>query len=670
MKWGEIPRGDLEMKSYAPDTSAHAVILADFGESRINGDLGVTFNLHRRIKIFGPAGYEWGTHVISLYTKKHWSRLQDIKGATYSLGPDGSVQKTELDDDMIFRENVDQEYTRYRFTMPALQPGCVIEFRYTIEYKSWFLMPTWYFQHSIPTLWSEYRTLAPSTLAYAKATFSYEPFYIQESTTCDVHIGGGNYFTNGALIRCEASRWVMRNLAGLREEPFITTVDDYKSQVRLQLAEYAGPSGGVNKVLKSWDKLIEELIDDRGFGELLDAGSAVRDLTQRVLAGKDSEVEKMTAIYDYVRSTVVWNGKHTVFASDLDDILKTRKGDGGDINLLQMAMLRSAGLTVDPVIASTRSHGLVSDMYPLIEQFNTVVARVNAGGSVYFLDATDPLRPVNLVSPALLNVTGLVVKKGVIEWVKITSSQRFRHRSLALLSLEASGVVRGTLESSDEEYSALLKRRDAREKKPMDIAAGVFASERLGFTLDSTIVYGLDSTAGPMRIKAFGSASSYAQAAGDHIYVNPVILDRLTESPFKLKKRKFPIDMSYGRNVVFFSQIRIPPGFEILETPKNLELGGNEYRFTRRTAVQGDSIQTIIQLSFAVSIIPSGRYEDLCEFYNRIVSAESEQIVLQRKALPTVQPQQPAGRKKGRTSSSSSMTRILPMFLGGMKGRL
>ena len=645
IKWEEIPKADLEMKSYGRDTSAHALILADFGESNINDQLGVTYTRHMRIKIVSAAGYEWGNHVITLYTKKKREILDKLEGATYSLSLDGSIQKTELDDDMIFKEKADEDFTRYRFTLPGLQPGCVIEFRYRIRYSSPFLLPTWHFQSTIPTLWSEYRTLVPTTMAYAGVTITFEPFFISESQLRNVHIGGSNYLTGGTITECKASRWAMHDLAALHNEPYMTTMDDYTPQVRLQLAEYAAPVG-ITKVLKTWDKLIEELLDDNDFGDRLDPESDVQEVAQRIAGGLNSPIEKMTAIYDHIRSTMIWSGRRRVYAQDLGDALKARKGDGSEINFILMSMLRSVGLTVDPVIASTRSNGRVTDVYPLVEQFNTVVARVNAGGSVYFLDATDPIRPVDLVAPELLNVTGLVVKKGPVEWVKITSNRRYRHRSFANLELDPTGEVHGRLESADDDYSALLKRRNAREKKPLDLAKQIFGSEKLGLALDSTEVSGRDTASGPIRVTTHSTGTSYAQASGDYIYLNPVVLDRWTESPFKLKKRRFPVDMSYGRDVSSVTLIRIPAGFEIKEMPKDFQIGGEDIRFSRKTLVEGDRIKTDVSFSVLVSVFPAEVYESLCEFYNRMVAAEAEQIVLQRKPPATSASQTPMVQKK------------------------
>ncbi|HTR82188.1 MAG TPA: DUF3857 domain-containing protein, partial [Bacteroidota bacterium] len=157
MEWGVIPKVDLEMKSYDPDPDAAAVILCDYGESSFNDDLNLVFKKHMRIKILTAKGYDWGTQSIVIHSSTPKEFIRDIEGVTYWLGENGEVEKKELESSDIFTENIDANRTQYRFTLPALKPGCIVEFRYSISTDNWALVHDWEFQYSEPVFWSEYR---------------------------------------------------------------------------------------------------------------------------------------------------------------------------------------------------------------------------------------------------------------------------------------------------------------------------------------------------------------------------------------------------------------------------------------------------------------------------------------------------------------------------------
>ncbi len=127
IKWGDIPRTDLEMKSFPEDSNAAVVILFDLGKVWFSGDFNMTFERHRRIKILTEGGYDWADVAIGFYAKNKIQWIDDVEGQTISLAADGSVKKAKLDKKSIFNEDVDGARRRVRFTLPALSPGAIIE---------------------------------------------------------------------------------------------------------------------------------------------------------------------------------------------------------------------------------------------------------------------------------------------------------------------------------------------------------------------------------------------------------------------------------------------------------------------------------------------------------------------------------------------------------------
>ena len=171
IKWGEIPRVDLEMKSYPQDTNATALILCNYGVTHINDEFNVEYSKIMRVKILNSNGFSWGTHSVEIYTKDGTERIYDIEGVTYNLDENGKVVESDLDDDDIFKEEVDDN-TRYRFTLPNLKAGSVVEIKYKIVAKSLYMVPDWTFQYDEPVLWSEYRVIFPPNIKRDKSTES------------------------------------------------------------------------------------------------------------------------------------------------------------------------------------------------------------------------------------------------------------------------------------------------------------------------------------------------------------------------------------------------------------------------------------------------------------------------------------------------------------------
>jgi hypothetical protein len=53
-------------------------------------------------------------------------------------------------------------------------------------------------------------------------------------------------------------------------------------------------------------------------------------------------------------------------------------------------MLRKVGLSADPLMLSTKSHGYALSVYPIMDKFNYVVCSTSIGGRTLYLDASHP----------------------------------------------------------------------------------------------------------------------------------------------------------------------------------------------------------------------------------------------------------------------------------------
>ncbi|HVN47583.1 MAG TPA: transglutaminase domain-containing protein [Bacteroidota bacterium] len=635
MKWGEIPKADLEMKSFPQDTNASAVILCDYGNVTFDDELTVVYQHQMRVKILSVKGYdEWGRVSLNLRTEDHAQTIDDIAGVTYALDQQGNIVKHELQESDIFTEHDDANHTRYKFTLPSLSPGCVVEIRYTIKNQSWWNVPDWQFQFSEPVRWSEFRFCYPTSISYAVLSHGYERFMVNttEKVVQFFHGSASGYFGMDN-VDCYQKRWAMQNVPALRDEPYITTMNDYYNRIEIQLAGYALKTGGTKKVISDWMLFNDDLLKDEHFGDCIDVTRRVRKQAEELTTGLSTCEEKMTAIYNWVSQSIVWNHRNRIFAEqDVNDVLESKKGSNADITFLLLSLLKSAGIEGDPVILSTRDNGSVQDWYPILSQFNYVLAKVAINGQDYFLDATNPSRPMELIPTKIINVKGFVVKKNGGVWVKITSQKQYNNVSLAVLTLHEDGTLDGTMEDSYREYASLFMRQDLKDKKEMDIAKETFNTEQQGITIDSVHIANKDSINAPLTLKVWINAQTYAQSAGDMIYINPQILHRMQENSFKDRTRLFPIDYGYLRSNKIVVMLTIPNGFELKEklADRMLYVGSDLLSYSRKVAVVGNRIQITVKREVHQIEIPEKYYADLKNFYASIVAAEAEQLVLTR----------------------------------------
>jgi transglutaminase-like putative cysteine protease len=628
MEWGKVPSDQLKLTTYLSDTNSTAIILFDHGEAKFDDEYNIIFKRHRRIKILTKSGFEWGSVIVKFNSDKQ--SVKDIEGLTIFIDQDGRVITKEMDDESIFEEKASGDWKRMKFTLPALTVGCIVEYRYTIKSTNAHYLPDWYFQTKEPTLWSEYEIKTPGVFLYSSLAQGFQPFCIEKTERVKETFLRP---TGMEIVNMTYSRWAMKDVPAIREEPYITTVDDYRSRINFQLGVIHWPGEMPRQILESWEKIVEELSDHPNFGKSLKGNRTVRKQAKAIVDGIVDTVKQIEAVYDFIRNTIVWNEHYRIFTDeDLDDVLESKTGSSAEINLLLTLMLREIGILANPVLLSTRSNGKIQQQYPIASQFDYVICRYVVGNREFLLDATDRLRQFELLPHRALNHVGLLIEGKNYSWINIEPIGKNKSVTLVALSLENDGSFKGKIQESYSEYSGFLQRRALAEKKQDDYVKSLMKSETSGINVDSSSVSNKDNTLEPLVIDAFVSSSTYTQVLNDFIYMNPMTTWQAAENPFKLAKRSFPVDFTYPIATSYILNLSIPDGYILKEYPKdiNLVLPSNGGVYNRRTKLSENSLQIVVKHEINQIIFRPEEYTGLRNFYEQIMALRSEQLVFQK----------------------------------------
>ncbi|MEL7361549.1 MAG: DUF3857 domain-containing protein [Bacteroidota bacterium] len=620
-RWGDLEDAHTALDVYAEDSSAAAVVLFDVGEARITDRFDVEMERHRRVKLFTEAGYDQAT--ISIVTFRDSEDVSGVRGQTFVPDGEGGYRRVKMDRDAVFRERVGDSRERITFTLPALAPGAIFEYRYRINTESLLLFPTWYFQDDVPVLHSEFEAVIPRSFNYVRASQGTLPFDVQTDERV-------NRFGIDAI----KYRWVRTDVPALREEPFVTTLEDYIHKIEFQLAEYSVPGYGVEKVLDTWETLADDLDGLPSFGGALRSSRALRSQVEEVTAGLSDPAEKMAALYDYVRTSIRHDGRRGYLTSaSLKETLEERSGSAADLNLLLLQMLREADIGAVPVLLSTRDHGLVQVAYPLITQFNYVAVLASVGNASYWLDATDPMRPMGLLPAEALAGKGWVPDKDAPMWIPIDVLGPGKRAISFEGDLGEDGTLTAAIRLRAEGYDAIWMRRRVDEASPEAFMRD-YLSDMPGVVLDSARVESLTDLGAPLDLYAYVHVPDYAQTAGDLYFFNPVPLDRYLENPFTSPERLFPVDFNYPRTHRLTGIVRLPEGFVVDEMPDPVRLTFARDAGTYQCQLGEQAGQLVVRRSVnlrAVSVEPRV-YPELRAYYDRMVSADDQMVVLKRGA--------------------------------------
>jgi hypothetical protein len=621
-KFGDIPMADLTMKTYGKDSSASAVVLFDFGNAYISDrgdDYILRFERHVRIKVLKKDGLSQADIFVPLYhSGSSEEKITGLKAVTYNL-ESGKIVETKMSKEGVFKEKFNKYVNHQKFTLPGVKEGSVFEYSYNLESDFFTSFPNWKFQVSIPTRHSEYWAMIPESFDYQR--------YMQGYITTEYELKP----TNIAGISVNGFHWIAKDVPAFREEPYMTSEVDYVSKINFALSTYRTSNGVTREVMGSWQTLSENLMQDEGFGKVIAKSGFLKETAISITAGKSEPLEKIKAIHSYVKENIEWDGEKDFLAGDLKKVMEKKKGTSGDINLMLASLLDKAGFDVNMILLSTRDHGFVRQQYPMTRQFNYVICAVKLPDRILLLDATDRYLPMTVLPERCLNGQGLIVSKLDRGWIDITTKVKAKTTTSGDFVLSETGELKGTLSFARDGYQALSMRkayfdkgeeaylRDVKSGKPWGIEKSEFAD-----------LTDLDKSA---KEKHSVTITEQGTAAGDVLYINPIVTHKIQENPFKLDQRIYPVDFGIPVENIYLCKITIPAGYQVDELPQSkvFALPGNAARFTYSAVPTGNIINITCNLSINKALFVQSEYPVLKEFYTQVIAKQEEQIVLKKK---------------------------------------
>lgn len=649
-KFGKIDDAVLKMTQYDKDTSAAAIVLFDVGKtffeySQSEGDFVLTQERHRRIKIFKKSAYDYATVDFGYYRfSNEEEKIYNLKGNTFVL-ENGKVVKYKMEDNAIFTEKINAEYLKKKFTLPNVKEGAIIEYTYKIQSPFRNTVRDWYFQSLIPTLYSEYTMESPEYYEYKRFSQGYETFAVNESFTKDASIdytskersGGGfsptttTYEANKIPYKVYGNKYAMKDVSAFKVEQFLTTPADYIAKIEHQLAAYRMPNRPVQNVFNSWESIAKSLEESESFGKQLKARGDLKDQVKVIIAGKTEPKDKINSIISYVRQNIKWNQENGLYTDKtLKKTFETKQGNIAELHLLLIAMLREAEINANPVIASTRSHGRVNTITPLIGNFNYVIAHIRTSEGEALVDITEPTLHPNLLPFKLLNNKALLIEEKGAVLIDLKPQKGYNQVTTISLKANEEGILSGDMQMMYKDYSAPSIRKNILEKGEEKYIEENWKDESGIFNIKSAKFENIKEVTND--VKASYQIALENKADADILYLDPVLVKIYDENPFKQENRKFPVDFGCPIFEVYTFSFQLPEGYQIDDIPKNLTmtLPDKSATFSYSAGLTNNMLQVRMRLKVDKTLYLPEEYGGLRELFTQLIAKQSEQIVLKK----------------------------------------
>ncbi len=636
-KFGKVSKEELLQNEHPTDATADAAVLyrevkTEFQYTQDTGWFMVT-DYFERVKIYTKEGFERANASIDLYKGESEDKLLGLKGYTYYLDSDGKMQEVKLKNDGIFKEETTKYLSQTKITMPDVREGCVIEYKYTINSPYIFNIDEFRFQETIPVEKVVVQFKTPEYFVYKTHQRGWVPYkvnsetrersmsYRQTSQDMRALGGPGVPTTETREVKFKEDTYTVEldNVPALQKEAFVGNLNNYTTALQFEMSYIDIPGTPLKTYATNWEDVSKSIYRIEEFGAELGRSNYFEKDIDNLLSGIAKPEEKIGRIFSYVLNKMNWNGYNGFYTNEgVKTAYKKGSGNVADINLMLVAMLRYAKLDANPVLVSTKAHGI--PLFPTRNGFNYVIAAVDLPQGTLLLDATNKDAEIGVLKSNILNWQGRVIKKdGTSGWVSLNSLVPAVKSTMVNVEISPDMKVMGNAKNRftgnyafqyRTEYKSL--NEDAQRKK---IEKSSHQTELSPVSLEYD----------------FESLDVIEDVAGK-LYFSPMGYMATKETPFKSETRHYPIDYGHPMKDRYIVNIELPEGYKVESLPENavFNLGENTGSYRYLISQSGNKLQLSVEFAINQSIIAAEEYGNLKKFYELLIAKEQEKVVLSK----------------------------------------
>ncbi|PSR53580.1 DUF3857 domain-containing protein [Adhaeribacter arboris] len=624
---------ELQMTTYKHDTTAHAVILNEFGDSWISdeGDLELQHEYKVRIKILDEQGLRQANISIPIHKVPGKSeRVSQIIASTFNL-ENGKITESKFNG-KTYLESKNKYYDLVKFTLPNVKVGSVIEVKYLLQSPFKYNFRRWEFQADIPKIYTEYWAKIPGNYVYNMTLISFYPLAKQEN-----EIVKDCFMVGGGKADCARYKYAMKDVPAFIEEEFMTARSNYLAALNFELSEVQSFNGSRDRFTKEWKDADQEMPQEPKFGLQLKRGKEVfKEHLDPLLATTPDSLQRAQLVYNFVKNWFKWNEYYGCFSEiGIKKAYDAKSGNVADINLALIAALQYAGLPALPVILSTRENGHPIEVHPVISDFNYVIAQVKTKGIVYQLDATDSYLPFGMLPLRCLNGKGRAIPaKGSSYWSELKPIDKKRQIALLNLTLHPDGHFSGSINNTSTGYAAIRDRKQIDSYNNQEEYIEALDEKWNKVKINKYEIQNLPDVDKSLTRIMHVAIEGFDGLNKNRFMLDPYFIDRWEKNPFTSTDRLYPVDLGTALEQQLTITIDYPQEYETVNLPPAVAIalpnGGGKYLFQVTDTNNRLSLTSLVALS--KPLYSPQEYQYLKAFFDKIIQSYQQQIFFQKKA--------------------------------------
>lgn len=532
--------------------------------------------------------------------------------------------------------------TETTFTMPGVEVGSVIEYRYQIRYDRFLTAPGWqlqqpYFIHKEHFVFTPARAFVPQTYGGGAGVVDSLVKDSHDNNLTDLRyapiLPAGKTLTEDATGKYTLD---LTDVPAIPQEPFAPPLNAEAYGVDFFYTYTPDVKDYWQKQMAYWMKEVNQYTSTT---------DAIRNAVHEFVSPSDSPLDKARKLYDAVQKIentdsssdgAPLTGSEFIPKGKVDKVLLNKKGSSNQIAFLYLALARAAGISARPERIASRSLRIFSAQYMDNIQLDTVLVALKIDGMEIVVDPGTRMAPFETLHWAHAGAGGVAMDANNKAEIILTPLQKNTDNStlhIGSLDVSPQGAVSGSLKiafigqqaielrqlgikSGSDAVKAEINQMIA-QQAPVGVQASV---DHLGYLDDPS----------KQLLAVIPVSGSFAKNAQGRIALPRMFFEAQEKNPFPAESsRELPIDMRYPAQEQEQITYVLAPGLSLDGTPQDANLKWQENAaYQLRTKVEGSSVTDARILARGFTLLDAKEYSGLRDFYQKVVAADQQPLVL------------------------------------------
>ena len=530
-----------------------------------------------------------------------------------------------------------------------MEVGSILEYRYQLDYDDHhYSSPTWeiqrpYFVHKAHYVFTPFVNFMPGSHEASSR-------YLVDGRGRIVNsLIWWSKLPDGVTIQTDAGGHYIvdvKDVPPTPDEEWMPPIKNFLYQVFFYYKYASNAQEFWTTEAKEWSKDVDKFAEPSG--AIREAVSGLIVPTDSENVAPDGELAKAKKLYAAVQALDNTDYSRKMGATELkqlklkeakhaEDTWKQKSGDSEDIALLYLAMVRAAGLKAYAMKVVPRSQGVFDPAYMSLDQLDDTIILVGIDGKAVLVDPGEKMAPFSTLNWRHSNAGGL--RQGDqgpgYETTPAQSYNANATQHIADITLDEHGAVTANIQIVMTGQAALRWRQAALRNDIIELKKQ-FDHEELEPILPDGVeghvdhFLGLDDPNASLMavVKANGTLGT---ATAKRILLPGFFFDSRGHAPFvSQEKRLEAVDMHYGERVVEQDNYHLPAGLVVEATPADSNIPWTGHAAYLSKSVTSTSGQVIVARTLARGFTEAKpeEYQDLRNFYQKVATADQQQIVL------------------------------------------